>query len=198
MKKTFYLVAALVLAVFVISSGGVAGEKSPFGPMVSKKCINCHTDYKDMTDIVAGDFQSLSNKAKSIQVKVGDNMQVVKFGPETTVKNVPEIKALQKPIPVRVKVKKKGSDLIAVSIVAKPKMKVDESQLMSTAELATLIAQGPEKGKYTLVDSRPGIRYQEGHIPTAISIPFPKMGELKDRLPKDKNSLLVFYCGGAR
>ena len=198
MMKIFYWVAALVLAVFVFSPGGVAGEKSPFGPMVSKSCTNCHADYKKMTDIVAGDFQSLSNKAMSIQVKVGDNMQVVKFNPETTVKNVPGIKDLKKPIPVRVKVIKKGTDLVAVSIVAKPKIKVDESQLMSTAQLTKLIAEGPEKGKYTLVDSRPGIRYQEGHIPTAISIPFPEMGKLKDRLPEDKNSLLVFYCGGVR
>ena len=196
--RSFYFIAALILAVFIVLPGGFAGEKTPFGPMVSKKCMNCHAGYKDMKDIVAGDFQSLSNKAKSIQVKVGNNMQVVKFTPETTVKNVPDIKALKKPIPVRVKVKESGGDLLAVHIVAKPKMKVEEDQLISTAELAKLVAQGPEKGKYTLVDSRPGIRYMEGHIPTAISIPFPKMGELKDKLPKDKGRLLIFYCGGVR
>jgi hypothetical protein len=198
MMKYFYLIAALILAVFAFSPGGVAGEKDPLGPMVSNKCIKCHADFKDMTDIVAGDFYNLSNKAKSLQVQVNDGMQVVKFTPETTVKNVPDIKSLKKPIPVRVKVKKVGSDLVATSIVAKPKIEVGEGQLMSTAELTKLVAQGPEKGKYTLVDSRPGIRYKEGHIPTSISIPFPKMGELKGKLPKDKDSLLIFYCGGVR
>jgi hypothetical protein len=133
-----------------------------------------------------------------MQIKIGKTLQVIKYTPETSVKNVPDIKALKKPIPVRVKVKKVGSDLVAVSIVAKPKMKVAKDQLMSTTELAKLVVQGPVKGKYTLVDSRPGIRYMEGHIPTAMSIPFPKMGELKGKLPKDKNRLLIFYCQGAR
>ncbi|MFC1884454.1 rhodanese-like domain-containing protein [Thermodesulfobacteriota bacterium] len=196
--KYFYSIAALILAVFVVLPGGVVGKDSQPGSMVSQKCLKCHADFKKMTDIVAGDFQSRSNKAKSMQIKIGDTMQVVKYTSDTTVKNVPDIKALKKPIPVRVKVKKAGSDLVAVSIVAKPKMKVAEDQLMSTSGLVKLVAQGPEKGKYTLVDSRPGIRYMEGHIPTSISIPFPKMGELKGKLPKDKDGLLIFYCGGVR
>ena len=94
--------------------------------------------------------------------------------------------------------KKVGQDLVATSIIAKPKFKVPEKQLLGTQELAKLVAQGPSNAGYTLVDSRPGIRYREGHIPTAISIPFPKMKDLKDKLPKDKNRLLIFYCGGVR
>ena len=48
-----------------------------------------------------------------------------------------------------------------------------------------------------LVDSRPKrAKFDKGHIPTAISIPDSQFDKLKGQLPKDKNKLLVFYCGG--
>lgn len=166
--------------------------------MFSKGCLNCHQNFKSMKDTMAGNFRSRSNKAKSIQLKINNRMELVKFNSKTVVKNVPNIKALKEPIPIRVHYKKVGSDLVATEIVAKPKMKVPEKQLMSTEELGKLVAQGPEKGNFTLVDSRPGIKYAEGHIPGAISIPFPKMKQSMDKLPKDKNQLLIFYCEGMR
>jgi rhodanese-related sulfurtransferase len=48
-----------------------------------------------------------------------------------------------------------------------------------------------------LIDSRPKRKkYDKGHIPTAVSIPDSQFDKLKDQLPKDKNKVLVFYCGG--
>ena len=40
------------------------------------------------------------------------------------------------------------------------------------------------------------MRFQEGAIPTAIHLPFIGFDKFVDRLPKDKNQLVVFYCGG--
>ncbi|MFH1153289.1 MAG: rhodanese-like domain-containing protein [Pseudomonadota bacterium] len=48
-----------------------------------------------------------------------------------------------------------------------------------------------------LIDSRPyKPKYVEGHIPGAISIPDTQFEKSIDRLPKDKSTLLIFYCGG--
>lgn len=48
-----------------------------------------------------------------------------------------------------------------------------------------------------VVDARPKRKkYDKGHLPGAISIPDSQFAKLNDRLPKDKNKLLVFYCGG--
>lgn len=199
MKQLSTFIAGLSALGLVLAFGlPTAQAEGPPAPLVSKKCMSCHKEYKERPDIVAGDFHSRSNKAKSIQINLGGQMQLVRYTRETTVRNVPNIKSLKKPIPVRISVVRKGNELVATEIVAKPRIKVPEDQLMKTAELEKLVAQGPEKGGYTLVDSRPGIKYEEGHIPTAISIPFPRMGKLKDRLPQDRNRLLVFYCGGLR
>jgi len=165
---------------------------------VHSKCMRCHAKFKDMKDIVAGNFYSRSNKARSITVNTGKQMMVIKFTQDTQIVNAPNIKALKKPVPVRVHFKRIGPDLVASKVVVKPKMKVPKDQLMETKELEKLISLGPEKGKYTLVDARPSIKYEAGHIPTAISIPFPKMKKLKDRLPRDKSRLLIFYCEGFR
>ena len=50
--------------------------------------------------------------------------------------------------------------------------------------------------KMTLVDSRVVAEYKDAHIPTAISIPAPVMEQYRERLPRDLNYPLVFYCNG--
>ena len=53
------------------------------------------------------------------------------------------------------------------------------------------------KAAMTLVDSRPKEgKYDQGHIPTAISIPDTHFDKMTHLLPADKNQLVVFYCGG--
>jgi rhodanese-related sulfurtransferase len=39
-------------------------------------------------------------------------------------------------------------------------------------------------------------KYANGHIPTATSIPDSKFDQMTNKLPEDKNTLLIFYCGG--
>ncbi|MCF8034713.1 MAG: rhodanese-like domain-containing protein [Desulfarculaceae bacterium] len=191
--KTAGLLGLAALAVGLVASPAAAENMS------AKKCLKCHSEFKDMKNLVAGDFQSRSNKAKSISVMVAPGKTIIlKFTPQTKVENVPSIKKLKKPIPVRVSYVKQGSDLVATEIVAKPQIKVPEKQVMGVKELSALVAKGPEKGGYTLVDSRPPIRYYEGHIPGAVMMPFPKMPEMMGKLPKDKSALVIFYCQGFR
>jgi rhodanese-related sulfurtransferase len=48
-----------------------------------------------------------------------------------------------------------------------------------------------------LIDSRPKQgKYDQGHIPGAISIPDTYFDKLASQLPAEKNKPLVFYCGG--
>jgi rhodanese-related sulfurtransferase len=50
-----------------------------------------------------------------------------------------------------------------------------------------------------IIDARPKrAKYDKGHIPMAVSIPDSKFNKMTDQLPKDKNALLIFYCGGLK
>ncbi len=44
-----------------------------------------------------------------------------------------------------------------------------------------------------IIDSRPSDQFEKGHIPGSINIPYMSLGRLSDRLPKDKNKLIIFY-----
>lgn len=54
----------------------------------------------------------------------------------------------------------------------------------------------PKKG-VMIIDSRPAARqFDPGHIPGAINIPETQFEKLVAKLPADKATLLIFYCGG--
>ncbi|WP_303721714.1 rhodanese-like domain-containing protein [Malonomonas rubra] len=60
---------------------------------------------------------------------------------------------------------------------------------------APLIEATLAKNKtFQLIDARPVNKYDEGHVPGAISIPKPMLEKNLDKLAKDK--LIIFYCGG--
>jgi 3-mercaptopyruvate sulfurtransferase SseA len=55
----------------------------------------------------------------------------------------------------------------------------------------------PQPEGVMIIDSRPyKPKYVNGHIPTAVSIPDSQFDKNTDKLPADKNTLLIFYCGG--
>ena len=57
----------------------------------------------------------------------------------------------------------------------------------------------PRPAGAVIIDSRPRERkYDKGHIPGAVSIPDSKFDTMSDKLPADKNSQLIFYCGGLK
>jgi hypothetical protein len=55
----------------------------------------------------------------------------------------------------------------------------------------------PQPKNVMIVDVRPKQpKFDNGSIPTAINIPLSTFDEMTDQLPKDKNTLLIFYCEG--
>ena len=56
-----------------------------------------------------------------------------------------------------------------------------------------------QKTNLVVIDSRPKRKkYDKGHIPNALSIPDSQFAKMQDQLPADKNTPLVFYCGGLK
>lgn len=55
----------------------------------------------------------------------------------------------------------------------------------------------PKPKGVMLIDSRPKkAKFDKGYIPTAVSLPDSQFAKMTSLLPKDKNTLLVFYCQG--
>jgi hypothetical protein len=144
-------------------------------------------------------------KTQSIQIKIDDATEILRFDKESLkVLNIqpdpanPEepLRAIKKGKEVHVQFIEKDGRKIATHVIAKPAVKVSPEKLINTVDMEKLVAMGPEKGKYLLIDARPAPRFMEGALPTAINIPFPAFDKMVDRLPKDKNALIVYYCGG--
>jgi len=78
-------------------------------------------------------------------------------------------------------------------------------RFISARQLHALIARGE---RLVIVDARDEVHYRRGRIPGAVSIPAedrplafvdiarPKRLLHPDRLPADRETLVVFYCGG--
>ena len=59
------------------------------------------------------------------------------------------------------------------------------------------VAQQMEGNQTVLIDSRPKKpKFDQGHIPTAISLPDSQFEELQGKLPRDLDTPLIFYCEG--
>jgi hypothetical protein len=195
--------AALMLGLVIMPAvQTTAQEKSAAKakPTDAKICQSCH---QPEPGNLRGTFESVAFKSQSIQIKIDDAVEIVKFDPDA-VKVVDAgapaeaeaLRGIKKGHEVRVEYTEKDGVKTAVLLASKPPIKVAPEKLMTTADVEKLVAMGPGKGKYTLVDSRPAPRFQEGAVPTAINIPYPAFDKMKDKLPGDKDALLVFYCGG--
>ena len=194
MKKKMLrkLIPFMICASFLVSGCQQAGQSA-----ATDQAILAAPAAKVDKNVYKGKILGLSNKAKSISIQVGKGKDaktmMVKFNDQTK-----GIEHASKGHAAIIIYKFVGDEKIAVEI--KPKLaKLPKGVIEAQTDyVAGLVAQGTEKANYFLVDSRPASRYHEGTIPTSVSIPVPKI--LKEGalgvLPKDKNTELIFYCGG--
>jgi len=140
---------------------------------------------------VTGQIQSISKRARTLQVfdQKTKQVHVVRLGSQTRYENAASLKEFI----VNDKVVIDYEPGQPARIVKRVVIQVPPEKLISTQELSGLIAR---KAPMLLVDARPAMRFQEGHLPGAVSIPVGKMSKRLGELPADKNRLLVFYCGG--
>lgn len=198
---------AAVLVVGSIAGQAVAQEKAgtpaaspPARPTMAKICANCHTA---QTGSLRGNFDSVAYKTQSLQVKIDDTTEILRF--DTAALKVENVKGenaeeplrdIAKGKEVRVEYIEKDGKKFATLVVAKPPIKVAPEKMVSTDDVEKLVAMGPEKGKYTLIDARPPMKALEGTIPTAINIPFVAFEKMVDKLPKEKDALIIYFCQG--
>jgi rhodanese-related sulfurtransferase len=192
------LVLGSQLALAQAPAAPAAGAPKPPQPAM---CAACHTLAPNQ---MGGYFESAAFKSQSIQLDVGAAApQILRFDPKAlkvidagTEKKPEFLRDAKKRHEVQVTFVEKDGAKVVSEIRFKGPVKIDPANLIDYAGVAKLVAEGPAKTPYTLIDSRPLLRFQEGAIPTAIHLPFIGFDKFVDRLPKDKNQLVVFYCGG--
>jgi len=146
---------------------------------------------------VTGKVKAVSNKAKTISLSVKEKGPMLfKFTGDTTFIHAGSAKDFKQGEGAILKYKMVGPDMVAVEI-KKAIAKVPEGiEVLDMPAVAFLIKEGPEKGNYRLIDSRPARRYNEGHLPTALSVPFMQLKKEGKSILPAKGKTLVFYCGG--
>ena len=140
-----------------------------------------------------GTIKGISNLAKSISLEVGSGeaakTMLIRFDDKT--------KGMQDAIqgePSIITYTMQGDTPYATELKRKIASIPEGVAEIKTAELVALLGKDP---KVFLVDSRPAARYNQAHLPGAHSIPQAKLEKEKTKvLPADKNTPLVFYCGG--
>ena len=144
--------------------------------------------------VYEGEIASVSERAKSLSIIVGKGdaakTMMVKFDDQTK-----GMSHAAKGRAAKVFYEMRGDkDAYATEVKLKLAKLPEGITEIKTAELAQEIKSHPHLALY---DSRPKGRYDQGHLPGAISLPLPKLEEKQAAaLPKDKNTPLVFYCGG--
>lgn len=82
---------------------------------------------------------------------------------------------------------------------AKPMAKASFKKFPKIVEAAMVkkIVDGKMVG--LVIDARPKrAKYDKGHVPGALSIPFSRFKKMAGLLPADKNAAIIFYCGGLK
>ncbi|MGE5666194.1 MAG: rhodanese-like domain-containing protein [Betaproteobacteria bacterium] len=177
-----------------------AAAASAARPTMPAVCGTCH---KPAPNQVSGYFDNVAFKTNSIQLNLGNAVEIIRFDPKTlkvvdagTPKTPEFLREVKKGHETRIDYVEKDGAKVATSISFKGPIKIAQEKLIFYPEVAKLVALGPEQGKYTLIDSRPLPRFQEGTIPGAINLPYPAWDKFVNRLPADKDRLLVFFCQG--
>lgn len=194
--------AKIALAAGLALCGSVHAQvPAPAGkPSMPPICGTCH---KPAPGNIQGYFDNVTFKSKSIQLNLGAATEVVRFDPATVkvvdageAKPADHLQRVRKGHEARIEFVEQDGVKTATLISFKGPIKIAPDKLVSYAEVEKLVAAGPERGNYVLIDSRPLPRFQDGTIPTAINLPYPAFDKMLNRLPADKSRLVVFFCQG--
>jgi len=198
--KLRMLFTALALA---IGPGAFAQAPAAGKPTIGKLCTNCHQAAPGQ---LQGVYENVAFKSKGIQLKIDADTHVLAFDPATLkvldageAKPAEALKDLPKNREARIEFAEKDGVKTATLVSFKGPIQIAPEKLVKYDEVVKLVALGPVKGGYVLVDSRPPLRVQEGTIPTSVNLPFTTSGFdqlAAERLPADKATRIIFFCQG--
>ena len=179
----------LVLMLALIMSGCAQQTGTSSATQEAKPAVAAKQD----PYVFKGPVVGRSNKAKTISITVGQGdaakTMMVRFNDDTE-----GLEYAKKGEAAIIRWEQRGDDKFATEIKPKLATLPEGVYEIKTEELYKMLQ---DHVPMILADARPAMRYNQGHLPGAVSIPVPMLKEQKESvLPKDKDALIVFYCGG--
>jgi hypothetical protein len=197
MSRTMFALAIAGACAVMNLGYGADASAADLPSKADDACIKCHANYATDPGLFAGRLVDVSQKAKTIQLKIGKENEIIYYDDATELVNAEGMPKIPKTEAVRITYFKKDGRNFAKKVEVKKGLKVPEDKLAKAEDVAKLVELGPEKGKYILLDSRPAPLFNAGHIPTSVSMAFGEFDKLAEALlPKDKQFLQIYYCDG--
>lgn len=194
-KRAFAAIALVATAASL--PGGAAAQAAPRATQPAV-CNNCHAPEPG---VVRGYFENVAFKSQSIQLGIDSAKEIVRFDEKTLkvvdadeVRKVEHLRDVRSNHEARIAYVERDGQKWATEVRFKGPVKVAKEDLVDYAFVRKLVDQGG--GNFMLIDSRPLPRFQQGTIPGAVNVPYPAWDKFVNRLPADKNTLLVFFCQG--
>lgn len=192
MKKTLNkLVPFLIMASFLMTGCTQTGSTPKIIPQHGTSG-EARSQVQAATPVYMGNVLEVSKKAKVISIEVGKGenarTMMVRFDDQT--------KGLENAVAGHgsiINYEMRGNEPWATVIKQKLVKLPDGVTEIKSADLKTLLDKGE---KFTLIDSRPAKRFASSNLPGAINIPVDEFKNQANKLPENKDELLVFYCGG--
>lgn len=147
---------------------------------------------------ITGTLERVTKKFKTFCVMTTGGPEIIKYGDDTAIKDskAESVAKLPSNVHLIVDYTMKDGQKYAKTVTLKV-AKVAPEDLIGTKEVAALVEKGPQEGNYLIIDARPEPRYDEGHLPGSVLLPFHEWDKFKDKvLPEKKDTKLIFYCGG--
>lgn len=182
---------ACLLTLFLFITSGCAAHKSTNAPPAPATQAASATKEESLS--YKGTIGNVSEKAKSFAIQVGPEgkaeTMIVKYDGKTR-----GVEFAKKGDSVTIAYELRDQEPYAISIKPNLAKLPDGVSEIKTAELKSLI---DKKADLEIFDSRPESRYAQSHLPGALSVSVEKLAkEQGAALPKNKEKLLIFYCGG--
>jgi hypothetical protein len=186
------LLTTAIATLFLVNPMIGMSQDGP-SPAEIGNCEEC-VDSVD-TKMVNGTLEAISFKASMLQLTTNSGATVVKFNDETILTGVGDFSEIRSGSRLEIEYLKKDGVLLAVSIEAtiKASAVLSDNQI-SANSLADLLLD--RTSAVALIDARSASSFNREHIPGAISISAGAFDKNRDKLPKERDHLIVYYCDG--
>lgn len=186
------LLTTAIATLFLVNPMIGMSQDGP-SPAEIGNCEEC-VDSVD-TNMVNGTLEAISFKASMLQLTTNSGATVVKFNDETILTGVGDFSEIRSGSRLEIEYLKKDGVLLAVSIEAtiKASAVLSDNQI-SANSLADLLLD--RTSAVALIDARSASSFNREHIPGAISISAGTFDKNRDKLPKERDHLIVYYCDG--